>query len=369
MELSAIQSEEQNVPVANSKVALDMSVPKSFVADNCTDNINEERNSTVSNLVLNSTTQSALDISQPDTLPLPTVHYANDQQRNGLNVNKIDNNRMEVSANDCNNVNIQVDNSFLPHEDMETDQSSKNVQPQKEVHPDTANTDSGIDISASENVQNSDSNFNMALQQGAQTITNTSTIDGDTGNMDTGTHFSTCDNLENTEPSPDIALQNGQQTTTDINNIIGDTGNIDSGIDMSTSESLQSNERPVAMPVPDGSQTITEGDKNICEAQNNDLPKIQAKVSEASEDDETSGNVELSEFEETVDYGADSTNEQSTQETDSPVESTPKSKPDWSLRPPLITPTNSKDRAKSEKLRRSSRRIPLPKIKPKRIQP
>ena len=79
--------------------------------------------------------------------------------------------------------------------------------------------------------------------------------------------------------------------------------------------------------------------------------------------------MELSEFEETVDYGEDSSNEQSTQETDLPVESTPKSKPDWSLRPPLITPTNSKDRAKNEKLRCPSRQIPLPKIKPKRIQP
>ena len=175
--------------------------------------------------------------------------------------------------------------------------------------------------------------------------------------------------MDNTQPSPDIGLQNGPQTTTDINNIIGDTGNIDSGIDMSTSESLQSNQRPVTMPVPDGSQTITEGDKNIGEEENNDLPKIQADVSQASEDDETSGNVELSEFEETVDYGAASTNEQSTQETDSAVDSTPKSKPDWSLRPPLITPTNSKDRAKHENLRRSSRRIPLPKIKPVRIQP
>ena len=367
MEISAIQSEEQNVPVANSEVALDMSVPKSVIADNCTDNINDERNATVSNLVVDSTTQSALDISQPDTLPLPTVHCANDQEQNSFNVNDVDNNRMEVSGNDCNNVNIHVDNSVLRQLDMETDQSTENVQLQKELNPDTTNTDSGIDISPSENVQNSDSECNM--QEGAQTITNTSTMDGETGKMDTGTHISTCDNLENTEPSPDITLQNGEKTTTDINNITADSGNIDSGIDMSISESLQSNERPVAMPVPDGSETSAEVDNNIGEVQNNDLPKIQAKVSEASEDDETSGNVELSEFEETVDYGADSTNEQSTQETDSPVESTPKSKPDWSLRPPLITPTNNKDRAKNEKLRRSSRRIPLPKIKPKRIQP
>ena len=451
MDLSAIQSEEQNVPVGNSEVPLDMSVAKSSVADNATDNISDERNGTVSNLVLNSSTQSALVISQPDTLPLPTVHYASDEQQKDLNVNTFDNNRMELSPNDDNNVNIQVDNSFLraadvetdkssenvhpPKEvhpdtantdsgidmsasenfqnsdsnltmplqqgaqmitntstmelspnddnnvniqvdnsflrdaDMETDKSSENVHPPKEVHPDTANTDSGIDMSASENFQNSDSNLTMPLQQGAQTITNTSTMDVDTANMDTDTHISTCDNFVNTEPSPDITLQNGQQTTTDITNIIGDSSNIDSGIDMSTSESLQSNERPVAMPIQDGAQTITEGEKNIGETQNNDLPKIQDKVSEDSEDDETSGNVELSEFEETVDYGADSTNEQSTQETDSPVESTPKSKPDWSLRPPLITPTNKKDRAKNEKLRSSSRRIPLPKLKAKRIQP
>ena len=355
MELSATESAEQNAPIANSEVALDMSLPKSVLADNCSDNINEERNGTVSNLMLNSTTQSGMDISQPETLPLPTVDDANDQQGNGLNLNTIDNSSMEVSANDCNNVNIQVDNSFLRQEDMEIDQTSENVQAQKEVLPDTTNTDSGIDLSASENLQNSYSDFTMGLQPVTEAITNTSTMDGDSSKMDMGTHISTCDNLDNIQPSPDIGLQNGSQTTTDIYNIIGNTANIDSGIDMSTSESLQSNQHPVTMPVPDGSQSITEGDKNIGEEENNDLPKIQADVSQASEDDETSGNVELSEFDETVDYGAGSTNEQSTQETDSAVESTPKCKPDWSLRPPLITPTNSKDRAKHENLRHSSR--------------
>ena len=184
MELSAIQSAEQNVPIGNSEVALDMSLPKSVLADNCSDNINEERNGTVSNLILNSTTQSGMDISQPETLPLPTVDYANDQQGNGLNINTIDNNSMEVSANDCNNVNIQVDNSFLHQEDMEIDQASENVQAQKEVLPDTTNTDSGIDLSASENLQNSYSDFTMGLQQVTEAITNTSTMDGDTGKMD-----------------------------------------------------------------------------------------------------------------------------------------------------------------------------------------
>ena len=183
MELSAIQSEGQNVPVANSELPLDMSVRKSVVADNSTDNMNEERNGGTSNLVLDSTTQSALDISQPDTVPPPTVHYANDEQQNGFNVNNMDNNMMEVSPNDCNNVNIQVDNSVLAHEDMEIDQSSENVQPQKEANPDTTNTDSRIHISEC------DADSNMALQQGAETITNITTMDADTGNMDTYTYF------------------------------------------------------------------------------------------------------------------------------------------------------------------------------------
>ena len=145
------------------------------------------------------------------------------------------------------------------------------------------------------------------------------------------THISTCENVENTEPSADITLEKSQETTTDVNNIIADTRNIDSGIDLSTSDILQNTECLVVMPVQNASQDMTDGDNNICEPQNNDLPQIQGKLSEASQDDESSGNVELSEFEETVDYGEDSSNEQSTQETDSPLESTPKSKPDWSL--------------------------------------
>ena len=268
MELSAIQSEGQNVPVANSELPLDMSVRKSVVADNSTDNMNEERNGGASNLVLDSTTQSALDISQPDTVPPPTVHYANDEQQNGFNVNNMDNNMMEVSPNNCNNVNIQVDNSVLAHEDMEIDQSSENVQPQKEANPDTTNTDSRIHISEC------DADSNMALQQGAETITNITTMDANTGNMDTGTHISTCENVENTEPSADITLEKSQETTTDVNNIIADTRNIDSGIDLSTSDILQSTECLVVMPVQNASQDMTDGDNNICEPQNNDLPQI-----------------------------------------------------------------------------------------------
>ena len=248
-------------------------------------NISDEGNGTVSKLVVDSGTQAALEISEPDTLPLPTVHCANYQEQNSLNVNDVDNNRMEVSENDSNSVNIHVDNSVLRQLDMETDQSTENFQVQKELNHDTTNTDSGIDISPFENVQNSESECNM--QEAAQTIPNTTAMDGETGEMDTGTHISTCDNLENTEPSPDITLQNVEKTTTDINNITADSGNIDSGIDMSISESLQSNERPVGMPVPDGSETSADVDNNIGEVQNNDLPKIQAKVSEASEDDES----------------------------------------------------------------------------------
>ena len=398
MDLSAIESEQHNVPVGNSEVPLDMSVAKSSVADNAIDNNSMElspNDDTNVNIEVDNSFLRGVDVdndkSSKNVHPPEEVHPDTTNTDSGIDMSACENfqtsdsnltmplqqgaqmitntSTMELSPSDDNNVNIQVDNSFLRDADMETDKSSENVQPPKEVRPDSANTDSGIDMSVSQNFQNSDSNLTMPLQQGAQTITNTSTMDVDNANIDTDTHISTCDNSVNTEPSPDITLQNVQETTTDITNVIADSTNIDSGIDMSTSDSLQSKELPVAIPIQDGGQSITEGEKNISETQNNDLPEIQEKVSQDSEDDETSGNVELSEFDETVDYGANSTNEQSTQETDSPVESTPKSKPDWSLRPPLITPTNQKDRAKNERLRSSSRRTPLPKVKPKRIQP
>ena len=60
-------------------------------------------------------------------------------------------------------------------------------------------------------------------------------------------------------------------------------------------------------------------------------------------------NVELSEFDETVDYGENSTNDSSTgssphesQEAQPPV--IVKHKPDWSLRPPFITRSQSRNK-------------------------
>ena len=113
---------------------------------------------------------------------------------------------------------------------------------------------------------------------------------------------------------------------------------------------------------------MTDKNNSVLETQNNDLPNISAKQSDPSEEHtESPGNVEISEFDDTVDYGEESSNEESSDESEEEVPQKAKPKPDWSL--PLITPTNNKERIKNDKLRRSSRRIPLPKLKPQRLQP
>ena len=96
---------------------------------------------------------------------------------------------------------------------------------------------------------------------------------------------------------------------------------------------------------------------------------------ESKSSNETSGNVEVSEFDETVDYGEDSTNNDSStgssphEGKDDTNSSPPKVKPDWSLRPLLIMPNNNSDSRNRANLRHSQRKIPLPRIKPKRVQP
>ena len=127
---------------------------------------------------------------------------------------------------------------------------------------------------------------------------------------------------------------------------------------------------PVSMDVDQSEEHLTDTNNSVPEMQNNDLPNISAKESNPSEEHtESSGNVEISEFEEMVDYGEDSSTDERSDKSEQEVAEKPKPKPDWSLRPPLITPTNKKQRSENEKLRRSSRKIPLPKIKPQRVQP
>ena len=87
------------------------------------------------------------------------------------------------------------------------------------------------------------------------------------------------------------------------------------------------------------------------------------------------GNVEVSEFDDTVDYRENSTNNNSStgssphEGTDDTNSSPPNVKPDWSLRPPLITPSKNSHGHNSGNLRHLQRKIPLPRIKPKRVQP
>ena len=96
---------------------------------------------------------------------------------------------------------------------------------------------------------------------------------------------------------------------------------------------------------------------------------------ESKSSNENSGNVEVSEFYETVNYGEDRTNNNSStgssphEGKDDTNSSPPKVKPDWSLRPPLITPNKNSDSCNRATLRCSQRKISLPRIKPKRVQP
>ena len=88
-----------------------------------------------------------------------------------------------------------------------------------------------------------------------------------------------------------------------------------------------------------------------------------------------SGNLEVSEFDETVNYRENSTNNDSStgssphEGTDDTNSSPPKVKPDWSLRPPLIMPNKNSHSRNTANLRHLQRTIPLQRIKPKRVQP
>ena len=109
--------------------------------------------------------------------------------------------------------------------------------------------------------------------------------------------------------------------------------------------------------------------ENNGDVQNNELENIEAPNSLEGETPSVSKEcIELSKFKETVDYGEDSSDDSSSGSSphDSPQKKPPivvKPKTDWSLRPPLITRSQSRNKNPSRKSN------PLPKIKPKRVQP
>ena len=142
----------------------------------------------------------------------------------------------------------------------------------------------------------------------------------------------------------------------------------------------QGEANPVNMDTEDGQLLPTKDiHNNLPEIEKKDLPDINLMYSEESKSsNETLGNVEVSEFDETVDYREDSTNNDSStgssphEGKDDTNSSPPKVTPDWSLRPPLIVPkknSDSSDSCNRANLRCSQRTIPLPRIKPKRVQP
>ena len=111
------------------------------------------------------------------------------------------------------------------------------------------------------------------------------------------------------------------------------------------------------------------GTENDGDVQNNELGNIEAPDSLEGETPTVSKEcIELSKFEETVDYGEDSSEDSSSGSSphDSPQKKPPivvKPKTNWSLRAPLIMRSQSCDKNPSRKSN------PLPKIKPKRVQP
>ena len=106
----------------------------------------------------------------------------------------------------------------------------------------------------------------------------------------------------------------------------------------------QGDVNPVNMDTEDAQPSPTKDIHNdLPEIQEKDFPDIHLGDSEESKSsNETLGNVEVSEFDDTVDYGEDSTNNDSStgssphEGTDDTNSSPPIVKPDWSLRPPLI---------------------------------
>ena len=111
----------------------------------------------------------------------------------------------------------------------------------------------------------------------------------------------------------------------------------------------QGEANPVNMDTEDTKPSpTTDIHNNLPEIQKKDLPNIQLMDSEDSKSsNENSGNIQVSEFDKTVDYGEDSTNDDSStgssphEGTDDTNSSPPNVKPDWSLRPPLITPNKN----------------------------
>ena len=139
----------------------------------------------------------------------------------------------------------------------------------------------------------------------------------------------------------------------------------------------QGEANPVNMDMEDAQPSLTTDiHNNLPEIQKKDLPNIQLMDSEDSKSsNENSGNIEVSEFDKTVDHKEDSTNNDSFtgssphEGTDDTNSSPPNVKPDWSLRPPLIMPNKNSHSHNRANLRHYQRTIPLPRIKPKRVQP
>ena len=160
------------------------------------------------------------------------------------------------------------------------------------------------------------------------------------------------------------------------------TVSLDKGISVSSNiveecSMDQGEANPVNMDTKDAQPLpTTDIHNNLPEIEKKDLPHINSMDSEElKSSNENSGNVEVSKFDETVNYGEDSTNNDSStgssphEGTDDTNSSPPKVNPDWSLRPPLIMPNKNSHSHNRANLRRLQRTIPLPRIKPKRVQP
>ena len=266
-----------------------------------------------------STSEEPLDMSVKSTYAPSTSQLPLDMSvRNQVSVTRHDDSCVEASI--VANINHNIIDSSL-QQDTSPD-----------VNPKTTDSHESMEVDNSE------------VQQTEIAIASTGDIPS-----------SNLKNIDDGQDGVNMSVDNNNSTVTDV----APCPNEDS---LDSKE--QGNEGDDTLSIVSNKGTENDGD-----VQNNELENIEAPNSVEGETLSVSKeHIELSEFEETVDYGEDSSDDSSSGSSphDSPQNKPPivvKPKTNWSLRPPLIMRSQSRDKNPSRKSN------PLPKNKPKRVQP
>ena len=217
----------------------------------------------------------------------------------------------------CNKVSVQT------HDDP---CAEENIDPN--VNEEVTETSVEQGISADVNPKNTDSHESMDVDNCEVQQTEISI-------MSTGdTHSNNVENID--KDAVHMSVDNNQPTITDLPPSPNQDG---------TDSNQQVNEGNDTLSLVTDKATENDGD-----VQSNELPNIEAPHRQDGEMTNVSEeHIELSEFEETVDYGEDSSDDSSSgssphdsEQTKPPIVVKPKA--DWSLGPPLITRSQSSNK-------------------------